>query len=325
MFNLNGEGSVKKRIVWMNGKHLRWEDATVHISSPIVQYGTGVFEGIRAYWVGKEEGAPGQLYIFKLKEHIDRLFQSSKVQRMDIPFSKNEIMDATVNLLKANSINADIYIRPIVFRGGQWGKAGGLSGKYPIEVAIFTTPLFSREQRMERIAKGIKCYVTSWRKIPDECMPPRVKASGNYMSYKYAVEEAASFGFDNPIVLTVNGKVSEAAAANIFIVRDNMLITPSVTSDILEGITRNVLINIAEKQLDLRVVERDVDKTELYVADEVFLCGTGWEITPVVSVDKIAVADGKPGEITQKLGKLYYKVVTGKISEYRKWLTPVYT
>lgn len=303
------------KYVWMNGKMLRWRTATVHVSSPIVNSGMGVFEGIRAYW-SKERS---QLHIFRLKDHVQRLFDSSKVHRMKIGFSKRQVEDAIVQTAARNGFREDLYIRPLVFRGGMWRMA-----ETPIDVAVFVVPT-PRPLRMRRMRRGVRCCVSSWRRIPDVAMPARVKTCGNYVNSRLASMEAEEAGYDGAIFLTIDGKLSEGSGANIFLVRKGALITPGVTSDILEGITRETLLSAGAEELGIDICERDVDRTELYVADEAFFCGTGQEITPIVSVDGIPVGKGSVGPTTKKIQKWFFEVVEGKQPKRMKWLTPVYS
>lgn len=300
------------KFVWMNGKIVDKKKATVHISSPVVQMAHGVFDGIRAYW----DIQTNQLYVFRLKDHVKRLFNSAKILRMQVPFSKEDVENAVVKLLLGNNLREDVYIRALVYSGGLW------HDRESIDLSIFAAP---RPSRLRNADSGIKCGVSSWRRISDSVMPPRVKSCCNYGQGRLAGMEAKSLGYDNAILLTSNGKVSETPVSNVFLVRDESLITPTTTSDILEGITRDTIIKIANEDLRVRVSEREVDRTELYIAEGVFICGTGGaEITPVISIDNIQVSDGKPGEITEKLRSLYLKIVTRKVSKYSNWLTPVY-
>jgi len=305
---------AKMKYIWMNGKMLRWKEATVHVSSPVVNSGMGVFEGIRAYW-SKERS---QLYIFRLKEHVQRLFDSSKVHRMKIKFSKKQVEDAIVQTAARNGFREDLYIRPLVFRGGIWRMP-----ETPIDVIVFVVPT-PRPERMKRMKRGVRCCISSWRRIPDIAMPARVKTCGNYVNSRIASMEAEEAGYDGAIFLTIDGKVSEGSGANIFLVRKRTLITPGVTSDILEGITRETLLSVGARELGIDVCERDVDRTELYVADEAFLCGTGQEVTPIVSVDGIPIGKGSVGSITKKMQKWFFEVVEGKRAKHMDWLTPVY-
>lgn len=300
------------KYVWLNGEVVESKKATVHISSPVVNTGAGVFEGIRAYWQPEKQ----QLYVFRLKDHIERLFASAKVHRMEISFSKNELKNAVVNLLSENAFKEDIYIRPLVYRGGMW------HAKESIDIAIFAAP---RPSRLRKPDKGYKCCISSWRRIPDKVMPARVKTCGNYIHGRFARSEARSSGFDEAIFLTMNGKVSEAPGANIFMVRHGILTTPTITSDILEGITRQTILKLAKEDLGVETAEREIDRTELYVAEEIFLCGTGHEIIPVTSVDNLPIGAGKPGKMTEKLRSVFLDVVTGQMSKYYQYVRGIYS
>ena len=302
------------KYVWMNGKMVNWKQATVHVSSPVVNSGLGVFEGIRAYW-SKERT---QLYIFRLKEHVERLFYSSKVHRMNIRFSKKQVENAIAETVSRNGYKEDVYIRPLVYRGGIWRMPDT-----PIDVVVFVVPT-PRGDRLKRMRGGVNCCVSSWRRIPDEAMPARVKTCGNYVNSRLASMEAENAGFDGAIFMTVNGRLSEGSGANIFLVKRGTLVTPGVTSDILEGITRETLLSHGTKELGIHACERDVDRTELYAADEVFLCGTGQEITPVISVDGISIGSGRVGPMTQKIQKWFFDIFDGRQAKHMSWLTPVY-
>lgn len=302
----------KIKYVWMDGKWVEWSNATVHISSAGLNYGDGVFEGIRAYWSKDKD----QLFIFRLRRHLKRLFESAKVLRMDISYSRRKLEKATRELMAKNEFKEDIYIRPLVYFGDYWRE-----GK--TRMAIFGIPT-PREARMKPIQEGVRCCVSGWRKIADAAMPPRIKTCGNYASYHLARKAAKAAGFYDAILLTWSGKVSEATSANIFLLRDGKVATPPVTADILEGITRESIILLLEDELGMKVQVRDVDKTELYLSDEVFACGTFREITPIVSIDHIPVGEGKVGELTKKVQKLFFDIVEGKIPKYADWVTGVY-
>jgi branched-chain amino acid aminotransferase len=302
--------------VWVNGEMKKWDEATVHISSSIVNYGAGIFEGIKAYQGSKEN----YFWVFRLEEHIERFYESAKVHRMDLPFTRERLKEAVISVVSDNRFSEDVYIRPIAYRGGFFELLWGLS---PVEVAIFAIPN-PREERLARMDKGIRCCTSSWRRIPDSAMPPRAKACSNYMNSRLAKNEARSFGFDDAVLLTINGKVSEGSGANIFLVKNGLLITPSVTSDILEGINRKTILEIGCNDLGLKIIERDIDRTELYLTDELFLSGTVAEVTPITSMDNILVGDGKVGTITKKIKDMYFNIVTGKVDKYKHWLTPAH-
>lgn len=303
---------LEAKYVWMNGKIVKWDKATLHASTPIINAGLGVFEGIRAYWNDEDK----QLYIFRLEEHMQRMWDSSKIHRMNIPYSIKELYSATIETLAKNEFKEDVYIRPLVVRGGYFFAID----RSPIVVIIMAIP----RGRAHHFEAGIRCLVSSWRKLPDNVMPPRAKTCGNYVNGILARLDAKSKGFDDAILLTFNEKVSEATGANVMLNRKKQLITPDVTSDILEGVTRRTLIEILPRELGYEIEERKIDKTELYLADEVFFYGTGYEITPVVSIDNYLIGEGKPGLTTRKIKELYFEIVSGRRPEYLKWLTPVY-
>jgi len=303
------------KYVWMNGKTIEWEKAHVHVSSSAVLYGAGVFEGIKAYKSSNGRG----LYLFRLEDHVKRLFGSAKVHRMDVPFSTKAIEEAIIKLIEDNGFTDDTYVRPLIYPGDFFELMGG---KAPIDVTIFAVP-YSSQDHSQKVEKGIKCCVSSWRRISDSSLPARVKTCGNYVNSRLAKSEARMSGFDDAILLTKEGFVSEGSGANLFLVRNNALVTPDVSFDILEGITRASIIAIAD-DLGYAVRERGVVRSELYTADEVFLCGTVAELLPVVSIDNIAVGDGKPGNLTKNLQNHFFQIARGKSSKHKDWLRAIH-
>ncbi len=298
---------------WMDGEIVPWDKAKVHIAARVVTSGLGAFEGVRAYWQSDSK----QLLVFRLHDHVCRLLQSARIYGMEPRLTVDDIESGCVELLQQNSFEEDCYLRPCIYQGNPWGAPRS------VKVSIFNVPRSSHLGIRE--FEGIRCNISTWRRIPDFVLPPRAKMNGNYLQLVIASNESKASGYEEPIHLTVNGKVSEPPGANIFIVRDNTLITPSTSSDILEGITRDSIIKlVADNMPDVKCVERTVDRTELYISDEVFLCGTGHaEITPVISVDNLSIGNGKPGVITCSLRALYYDVVHSKVEKYSSWLTPV--
>ena len=279
---------------------------------------SAVFEGIRAYWNEGEE----ELYIFRLQSHLHRLFDSMKLMRMSSPYSQAELTAAIMDLLKANQAREDTYISPMAYLGDA---APGLRAthQHPAKVFITARPQASHM----RSRRGIHCCVSSWARISDNVMPPRAKAIANYQNSHLVTTEAQVNGYDGGIILNTQGKVAEGAYACIFIVRDGVVITPGVTAGILEGITRDTVIRLFRDVLQVPVEERDVDRTELYVAEEAFFCGTYFEIEPIVSVDRYPVGSGRPGPLTRRLVRLYQDVVRGRgrfeTCPY-EWQTPVW-
>lgn len=276
-----------------------------------LNYGTGVFEGIRAYW--SEER--GTLQVLKMREHYERFEKSCRMLRIDLPLSIDELCDTTLEILRRNAPREDTYIRPLAYKGVT-SVGVNLLGKDSL--SIFTVPMGNYVE-----LTGLKCCVSSWRRTPDTSIPARGKLTGSYINTALAVDEAHRSGYDDAIFLTQDGHVSEASAANIFLVRKGRLITPPVTADILEGITRDAVMELAEKEMGLPVVERDVDRTELYVADEVFLSGTGFQIAPVTAVDGRPIGTGSIGPVAERLQELYFKAARGGWDTYADWTVAV--
>ncbi|MBI3914396.1 MAG: branched-chain amino acid transaminase [Chloroflexi bacterium] len=300
------------KYVWVDGKMRPWNEATIHMS----QVGTGgvssVFEGIRAYWNADRK----KLYVFRLDAHLERFAQSIRLMRMTQKTSNAEIKRGLVELVRANEYKEDTYIRPLAFiESALFGSAPGDVAR----IVINTTPWASRLKS----GKVNHACVSSWSRIADNVMPPRVKASANYLNSRLASEEARRNGYDSALFLNSNGKVSEGPGACLMIVRAGKLITPSVTSGILESITRETLIELCRNVLGIEVVEREMDRTELYVAQEAFMCGTGAEITPIVSVDRLPVGTGEMGPITKRIESIYHDLVRGIDPQCPEWRTEV--
>ncbi len=299
------------KYVWFDGKYVLSENAKVPITTHAIHYGTSIFEGIRAYWNGKN------LYVFRLDEHVKRFRRSGQFYNISLNFSDKVITDAITGICKKNKIKKSCYIRPFYFVG-DYGINLHVTEKAPTNVAIFTFPfgnLFNKN--------GISAGVVSWRKFSDLATPSQAKMGGNYLNSIIATQEAKRNGFDEAILLDHNGNVSEAPGENIFIVRDGQLITPSLASSALEGITRDAVIKIA-RDLDIDVVERYVTRDELVMSDEIFLTGTAAEITPIISINSKKIGNGKPGVITKKMMQEYTDIVMNKNDDYSHWLTEVY-
>ncbi len=303
------------KFLWHSGKLVEWEKATVHISMLGWTAISSVFEGIRAYWNPDHQ----ELYVFRLDAHLKRLFQSMKLMRMTSPYSKEDLTQAITDLLRANGYRCDVYIQPIAYFGG--GIPGYLAVfEEPGEVVITARPAPSNLGT----SKIAHCNVSSWTRISDNVMPPRVKAITNYQNSRYVSTESHINGYDFGIILNEVGKVSEASYACIYIVRDGVAITPPVSAGILESITREVVRQLLEQDMEVPVVERDVDRTELYVADEAFICGTAVELQAIGSVDKYKVGTGETGMVVSQLVRLFDNVVRGSDTRYAEWCTPVY-
>ena len=300
--------------VFLNGEYVEADKAMIPVRTHAFLYGTGVFEGIRAYY----NEADKQLYVFRMKEHYERMLRSGKIMFMNSPYTVEEYMAQTVELLKRNEYKQDVYIRPTLYKSAI--KVG--PGLYDNEdsYCLFTTP-FGAYYDAEA---GLNVCVSSWRRTADNAIPPRAKVTGAYANAALIKTDAHNFGFDDAIVLSEDGQVTEGSAMNLMFVQNGKLITTPSTDDILVGVTRNTVIELAH-ELGIEVVVRPVDRTELYIMDEMFVCGTGAQITPIASVDKRMIGNnGKIGPITSKLQKLYFDVVKGKVDKYKHWCTPVY-
>lgn len=304
--------SIGNRFIWLNDKITPLSEATINVLSPTSQFGANVFEGIRCYWNEKDN----QLYAFKLKDHYKRLKNSVKMIRFEDKYSVDEMKKGLIDVIKANEYKQDIAIRQTIFLDGfgSWMTTG------PVNMFIAPIP----KGRAYDSKPGIKCCVSSWERISDKNISPRIKVGANYINSRMAQLEALENGYDSSIFMNNQGKIAEGSGSCIFIVRDNILITPPLSASVLESITRSTIIELAEKELNITVIERDIDRTELYIADEVFFCGSAMEVVSVLNVDGVKVNEGLPGEITEKIKDTYFKVVMGEIDVYRDWLTPVY-
>lgn len=299
---------------WMvqNGRILPYAECRLHGFSGAVKYGCGVFEGLRAYW----SPAEGELFVFRLPEHLERLAFGIKVLRLEGAPAMEEIGRGVLEMLRANDLRETCHVRVIVHLDGDdelsaRGPVGWMAGAVPRGSSRF-------------VETGMQVKVTSWARIADHALPARVKATGNYLNNRAAELEARRDGYDGALLLTEEGKLSEASGACLMLVREGRLVTPSVTSDILESITRATLIELARSELGLEVIERTVDRSELWAAQEVFACGSGWEVVPIVSVDRLPVGTGEPGPVTRALQAAYFAVVRGDRPARRGWLTPVW-
>jgi branched-chain amino acid aminotransferase len=290
------------------------EQAKISIQNNTFQYGTGIFEGIRAYWNSQMR----QLYVFRLREHYVRMLRNCRVLTLKIGKDEKELSEITVELLKKNRPETDTYVRPIAYVDSE-----GLGPKfigYPTGFAIYTIPLGDYID----VSSGIKVGFSSWRRINDNTIPARCKVTGGYVNSALAKTEALEHGYDEAIFLTADGFISEGSAENIFLIRDGRLITPPLSDDILEGITRETVIELAREELGIETTERAIGRTELYIADEAFLCGTGAQVSPIIEVDKRPLGSGRIGALTSKIQALYFDVVKGNQKKYLHWLTPVY-
>ena len=299
--------------MYLDGKFVEKEKAVIPVMTHAFLYGTAVFEGIRAYYNEDE----GQLYVFRAKEHFERMFKSAKIMYMDTIYTLEEHMDILKKLLKKNNYKQDAYIRPIIYKSAN--RIGPHLIDNPDKYLIFSFPMdayFSND--------GLKCCVSSWRKNSDNSIPPRAKINGAYANASIISTDARLNGFDEAIVLSQSGKVAEGAAMNLFLIMDGKLVTTSTTSDMLTGVTRNTVIQLAKEVLNMPVEERTIDRSELYTADEAFFSGTGAQIVPICSIDNRAVGNGEVGEKVKEIQDLYYNVVKGKVPKYKEWCTAIY-
>ncbi|MDW0126812.1 MAG: branched-chain amino acid transaminase [Nitrososphaeraceae archaeon] len=297
--------------IWFDGQYLKWEEAKVPIFVHALHYGTAVFEGIRAY------PSDDNLYIFRLKEHMDRLRKSANVYSFTTKFSADELCKAAVDLIRKNGIRESCYLRPLTFVG-MHGIDLNVTKNSPTHTTIIIFP-FSKYFKGD----GISACISSWRRIDDESIPPMAKASGNYLNSVLATQECRRNGYDESILLDRNGCVSEASGENIFVVRNGKLHTPQLSDSILEGITRNTAITIAG-ELGYDVVERPISRTELYLADEIFLTGTAAEIIAITKIDGNIIGNGREGTMTKGIRENYERIVIGKSEKFMGWLTPTW-
>lgn len=304
---------VANRFIWYKEQILNVNDAKINILAPTAQFGLNVFEGIPCYWNEEEKN----LYAFRLEEHYDRLLRSAKLIQINCPYNKEQLKKALVDVIKANEYDENLSVRQTLFVDGfgSWGSED--------PVGMFVAPIPKRRTSAEYNKKGLHCCITSWRRISDTTLSPRIKCGANYINSRAGQREALRNGYDTCIFLNEAGKVSEGPGSCFFLVSKGTLITPKLTDSVLESITRDTIIKLAEAK-GIPVVERTVDRTELYTCDEAFLCGSAMEITPVLSVDRYPVGSGEVGNITQQLHKWYLDAAMGKDPQFRHWVSPIY-
>lgn len=298
--------------VWMNGKLVDWKDATIHVATHVVHYGTGVFEGIRAY------ASSGGTRVFRLDDHMQRLWDSCRIYRMEPTYSREALTRAVLETIRANGYSA-CYIRPLVYRG--YEQLGVNPLPCPVDISILVWE-WDAYLGSDALAQGVDVGVSSWTRIAPNTFPAMAKATANYANSGLIKMQATMDGYNEGIALDESGMLSEGSGQNLFLVRDNVIYTPSLTSSILQGITRDTVITLA-KDLGYEVREQPLPREFLYVADEVFFCGTAVEITPIRSVDKIAVSSGTRGPITKALQERFFGMIKGDIADKHRWLTPV--
>ncbi len=301
-------------VCWFEDQWTALADAKVSIMTHSFLYGTAVFEGIRAYWNEDEE----QLYLLRAREHFERIVDSSKILLMDPHYSVDQMVDLTAEMLRRNGYREDCYVRATVYKSDEaiGVKLHGIASKLNLLSIPFGDYI--------SVDEPISCGTVSWRRTGDLNIPSRAKITGSYVNPAFSKTEAALNGHEEAIVLTQEGKVSEGSAENLFMVRKGRLVTPGVNADILEGITRSGIIEIAQRELGLECEVRTIDRSELYIADEVFLCGTGAQVSPVSSIDHRVVGEGGIGPVTAGIMAAYFDAVKGKSEAYRDWVVPVY-
>lgn len=304
---------VAHRRIWFKGEILDVNDAKINILAPTSQFGLNVFEGIPCYWNDEEK----QLYAFRLDDHYDRLLRSVKLIQLDCKYTKNDMVKAFTDVIKANEYDENLSVRQTLFVDGfgSWGSDG------PVD--MFVAPIPRGRISAEYNKKGLNVCVTSWRRISDENLSPRIKCGANYINSRVGQREALRNGYDTCIFLNEFGKVAEGPGSCFFIVKNRTVITPQLTDSVLESITRDTIIKIA-KDKGYPVIERTIDRTELYTCEEAFLCGSAMEITPILSIDKYIIGDGSTGRITKELHLTYLDIVRGKLEQYKNWVTPIY-
>jgi branched-chain amino acid aminotransferase len=303
------------RYAFFRGHIVPYSEARVGVMTHALHYGTAVFAGVRAYWNKEEE----ELFVFRPRDHFRRFLESAQLLGMELAHSEESLAAALIELLRAELYREDCYARPLAFYADeQLGVR--LHGLTP-EVTIMSMP-YGRYLENE---ENLHLTISSWRRVEDNMIPARGKIAGSYVNSALAKSDAQRAGFDDAILLTHAGHVSESSAANIFLLRKGVVLTPPTTDDVLEGITRRTVIELLQKELGLEVAERPVDRTEIYLSDEIFLCGTGVQIGAVTRVDHRPIGSGQMGSVVSELRRVYFDVVRGRRHEYRSWCTPVYS
>ena len=305
---------VANRFIWFKGQIMNVNDAMVNVLSPTSQFGLNVFEGIPCYWNDEQK----QLYAFRLSDHYDRLTRSAKLIQLDCKYSKEDFQKALVDTVKANEYDENLSVRQTLFVDGfgSWGSEG------PVE--MFVAPIPRGRTAAEYNKKGLNCCFTSWRRISDENLSPRIKCGANYINSRVGQREALRNGYDTCLFLNEVGKVAEGPGSCFFMIRGNQLITPRLTDSVLESITRDTVIKLATEELGMEFVERTIDRTEVYMADEAFLCGSAMEVTPIYTVDRYAIGTGEQGPKTKAIHLKYLEAAQGKLEKYKNWLTAIY-
>jgi len=306
--------TAEEGYAYFEGRIVPMSEAKVSVATHALHYGTACFEGIRAYWNEQQE----QMYVLKLREHYERMANSWNVLRMQPKESIDDLCKITIELIRKQGNRQDLYIRPLAYKSTCTIRVA--LSELEDAIAVYAFPMGNYVD----ISAGLSVGTSSWRRANSNAMPVRAKTTGAYVNSALAVDDAKSNGFDESILLTHDGYVSEGSSCNIFVIRNGKIATPSVADDILEGVTRNALIEMIRNEFGLSVEERRIDRTELYAANEVFLCGTGVQVSPVTSVDHRPVGTGTPGSLSMKLQALYLAACRGELERYQSWVTPVY-
>ena len=297
--------------IWLNDELVPESEASLPLNSAAVFYATNVFEGLRAYWNDDDR----ELYCFRLDEHFARFRESMKMMRFDIDYDDAGLYEAVRQVLAGNEVREDVHMHMVAYVAGVGLDATSPTGLY----------IIPRRRPRRDDPSGLSCNVSSWSRTSDNAIPIRLKSGSNYQNGRLAILQSKADGYDQPIFLNQQGHVAEGSGATFFMVRKGRLVTPPITADILESITRSTLIDtICPEVFGMGVVEREIDRTELYVADEAFFCGSGYEITPITSVDRFPLGDGKVGPITRRLSRAYLDIVRGVDKRYAEWRTPIY-
>lgn len=299
---------------FFQGKFVPIEDAKISIMTHALNYGTGCFEGIRGYWNDQDQ----ELYVFRLPEHFERMHRSCRILRINLPYSPQELCELTVELLRREGHHQDVYVRPLAYKSSE--VIGVRLHDLEDAFAMFAVP-FGRYLEKE---EGAHVCISSWRRVDDNATPARAKITGAYINSAFSKTDAQLSGYDEALVMTDTGHISEGSAENFFMVRNGCLVTPSVTSNILEGITRDTVIELAAAEMGLRTQQRSIDRSEIYVCDEAFLVGTGVQVAAVTQIEHRPIGTGSIGPVVSRLRELYFDVVRGKNPKYKHWCTPVY-
>ena len=300
------------KYVFFNGEIVPHDEARVHVGTTAFKFGAAVFEGVRGYWNEQHE----QLYLFRMPEHMQRLAYSQRMMRFDEIFQEAYVTEKVLDLIRANDVRETLHLVPTVFVNGR----GGPETRGPVALSITANPGFTRGF----VETGCSVQVSSWQRVPDNAMPVRVKCNANYQNGRLAAVQARDDGYDTALLLNSRGKVSEGPGQCFFMIRDGKAITPSTSNDILESITRDTILRLLPQSCGVEVEERDVDRSELAAAEEAFFCGTAWEVTPVVDIDRIPVGDGGVGPVVRQLKEAYFQVAKGEVDDYGEWRMPVY-